>query len=226
VLPAAGSASRFGADRPKQFLRLGDRSVLEWSVAALLDAVPLAGVVVAVAPSSLEDLERPGVLADSRVRFCAGGATRAESVAAGLAAVEAGAEDWVLVHDAARPCVPPSDVRALVAQVESEGVGGILAAPVTDTLKRGDGQQRVEATVDRAGLWRALTPQMFRVGELREALGRASGAGHEITDEASAMERAGYPVQLVKGSVANIKITYQDDLPLAEFWMRREAEGA
>ncbi len=226
VLPAAGSASRFGADTPKQFLRLGDRSVLEWSVAALLDAVPLAGVVVAVAPSSLEDLERPGVLADARVRFCAGGATRAESVAAGLAALEADADDWVLVHDAARPCVPPADIRALIAQVEGEGVGGILAAPVTDTLKRGDDRQRVEATVDRGGLWRALTPQMFRIGELREALERASGTGYEITDEASAMERAGYPVQLVKGSVANIKITYQDDLPLAEFWMRREAESA
>lgn len=227
VLPAAGSGSRFGGERPKQFLHLGERSVLEWSVLALLKAVTIEGMTIAVPPDTNNSLERSGLLggalSDRRVAFCSGGTTRAASVAAGLAALQADAADWVLVHDAARPCVPRSDIRRLVEKVRGDGVGGILAVPVTDTLKRADTEGRVEKTMDRSSLWRALTPQMFRVGELTQALEQGVAAGREITDEASAMEAAGYPVQLVPGSAANIKITYTDDLPLAEFWMRQEA---
>lgn len=222
VLPAAGSGSRFGAGAPKQFLHLRNRPVLEWSVKALLDAVTLAGVVVALPADTAATMERSGSLADPRVTFCTGGASRAESVAAGLRALSADDGDWVLVHDAARPCVPPADVQALVDQVLHEGVGGILAAPVTDTLKLAGQNGRVAKTVDRAGLWRALTPQMFRVEELKSALEKSRVSGQDITDEASAMEYAGYPVQLIPGSAANIKITFAEDLPLAEFWMQRE----
>jgi 2-C-methyl-D-erythritol 4-phosphate cytidylyltransferase len=225
VLPAAGSGSRFGTGDPKQFRALGDRSILEWSVVALLEAVDLDGVVVALPADEIGRAERHGVLRDERVSFCSGGPSRAASVAAGLEALHADAGDWVLVHDAARPCVPRADVRVLVDQVRRAGVGAILAAPVTDTLKEAGEGQRVKRTVDRTALWRALTPQMFRVGELARALEAALAAGVEITDEASAMERAGYPVQLVPGSTANIKITYAEDLALAEFWMRRVAEA-
>jgi 2-C-methyl-D-erythritol 4-phosphate cytidylyltransferase len=225
VLPAAGSGSRLGASLPKQFLEVEGRSLVEWSVEALLDALPLAGVMLALPPSALDAFRRVGRLEDARVAITGGGRSRAESVALALAALPAEASDWVLVHDAARPCVPVDDIRRLAARVAERGVGGILACPVADTLKRGDGA-RVLETVDRGDLWRALTPQMFAVGALRAALDAALGAGVEPTDEAAAMERAGEPVQLVEGSVANIKVTYPDDLALAAFWLARQREGA
>lgn len=223
VVPAAGSGSRLGAAERKQFLELEGRSLLSWSLRALLDAVPLEGVVVALPAGKALPAEAQ---ADPRVRTCTGGASRAESVAAALAALPAAGEDWVLVHDAARPCVPASDVRRLVHSVTASGEGAILAQPLADTLKRADGRARVVATVDRRDLWRALTPQMFRVGELRAALSAALASGHAITDEASAMELAGHPVRLVEGSAANIKVTYPGDLPLAAFWLARQQEAA
>lgn len=223
VVPAAGSGSRLGAAERKQFLELEGRSLLSWSLHALLEAVPLEGIVVSLpAGLSLPAAER----CDARVVGCTGGASRAESVAAGLAALPAAGRDWVLVHDAARPCVPASDIQRLVHSVTSSGEGAILAQPVADTLKRVDGRARVVATVDRSDLWRALTPQMFRVDELRAALADALASGDAITDEASAMERAGYPVRLVEGSAANIKVTYPGDLPLAAFWLARRQVAA
>ena len=160
------------------------------------------------------------------IAYCAGGATRADSVAAGLNALDAAPRDWVLVHDAARPCVPREDIQRLVASVREAGVGGLLAQPLTDTLKRGDRAGRVQATLDRASLWRAQTPQMFRIDALRRALARALGDGVRVTDEAAAMERAGYPVQLIEGSAANLKVTYPEDFALAEFWLRRQGRIA
>ncbi|MEM1188186.1 MAG: 2-C-methyl-D-erythritol 4-phosphate cytidylyltransferase [Pseudomonadota bacterium] len=226
VLPAAGSGSRFGAQRPKQFLELQGRSILDWSVSALIDAVPLQGVVIAVPESELRHVERSDVLADSRISFCAGGDSRARSVARGLAALPAKSSDWVLVHDAARPCVPVEDIRQLAERVTATGVGGLLACRVTDTLKREGRAARVAETVDRTLLWRALTPQMFTVGALRDALDDALGQDVELTDEASAMERAGAPVQLVEASAANIKVTYPEDLALASYWLEQRAGKA
>lgn len=223
VVPAAGSGSRLSAARRKQFLELEGRSLLSWSLHALLDAVPLEGIAVALpAGAALPAAER----SDPRIQSCTGGASRAESVAAGLAALPAAGEDWVLVHDAARPCVPATDIRRLVRSVIESGQGAILAQPLADTLKRADERARVVETVDRSALWRALTPQMFRVGELRDALAEAMAAGASITDEASAMEFAGHPVQLIEGSTANIKVTYPGDLPLAAFWLARQKEAA
>ena len=222
VLPAAGSAARMGGDRRKQFLELDGRSLLAWSVGALREAVELKGIVVAlpadcdVAANGLDAL-----FADGAVTHCTGGASRAQSVAAGLAALPADPEDWVLVHDAARPCVSAQDVRRLVDRAREEGSGAILARPVTDTLKRADAAARILATVSREDLWRALTPQMFRVGELQRALAEALDAGAAVTDEASAMEQAGHSVALVEGSAANIKVTYPEDLDLAAFWLSR-----
>ena len=156
------------------------------------------------------------------IRYCAGGKTRADSVAAGLNALGAAPGDWVLVHDAARPCVPREDIQRLVAGVREAGVGGLLAQPLADTLKRGDRAGRVQSTLDRSFLWRAQTPQMFPVEALRRALARALGDGVRVTDEAAAMERAGHPVQLIEGSAANLKVTYPEDFALAEFWLRRQ----
>lgn len=208
--------------QPKQYLQLQGRCLLDWSVAALLSIDDLRGCVVALPHG---DLERRlgGTLADARVSVCAGGASRADSVAAGLASLPAADEDWVMVHDAARPCLHRSDLQRLIVQVKTVGVGGLLALPVSDTLKRADSEARVLATIDREAIWSAQTPQMFRVGELRAALSEAKSSGRSVTDEASAMEHAGYPVQLVRGSPANLKVTYAVDLELAEFWLGKLA---
>jgi 2-C-methyl-D-erythritol 4-phosphate cytidylyltransferase len=225
VLPAAGSATRMGRDRPKQFLELEGRSLLAWSIAALRDAVELVGVVAAL-PADCDPESLAPLFDGELVRSCCGGATRAASVAAGLAALPAQEADWVLVHDAARPCVPAADVQRLVSRVRESGVGAILARPVTDTLKRTAGDGRVTGTVSREGLWRALTPQMFRVGELRDALRASQAAGLATTDEASAMEHAGFAVDLVEGSACNIKVTFPEDLERAAWWLSRQYGGA
>ncbi|MEE4278940.1 MAG: 2-C-methyl-D-erythritol 4-phosphate cytidylyltransferase [Halieaceae bacterium] len=221
VIPAAGSGSRLGARQPKQFLELEGRSLLDWSLSALLEAVSLAGVAVAL-PAGRADPERRGALADPRVTLCTGGDSRAESVSLGLRALPAADDDWVLVHDAARPCVPAVDIRRLVERVTGSGIGGILACRVNDTLKRGDDEGRVTATVLRDDLWRALTPQMFRVGELRGALEESLARGAPITDEASAVEHCAGRVQLVEASAENIKVTYPEDIPLAAYWLSRQ----
>ncbi|WP_439102181.1 2-C-methyl-D-erythritol 4-phosphate cytidylyltransferase [Congregibacter sp.] len=219
VVPAAGSGSRMAQSQSKQYLPLYGRSLLDWSVAALLIYRELRSCVVALPEADLS-CEQPGFLKDARVRLCAGGASRAESVAAGVAALPAGDEDWVLVHDAARPCLAREELEALIKAVTDSGVGGLLATPVTDTLKRAGKNDRVSATLDRETIWSAQTPQMFRVGELRTALRQAQATGVTVTDEASAMEAAGFPVQLVRGAASNLKVTYGPDMQLAAFWLK------
>ncbi|MFT7286281.1 MAG: 2-C-methyl-D-erythritol 4-phosphate cytidylyltransferase [Halieaceae bacterium] len=222
VVPAAGSGSRMGSATAKQYLRLLDRSVLEWSVGSLLGCELLEACAVALPAADVanaaEGLKLP-ILSDPRVLLCSGGDSRAASVAAALAVLPAEEVDWVLVHDAARPCLRLGDLDRLIAQVLAIGIGGLLAQPLTDTLKRSDGQGRVLATVDREGLWRAQTPQMFRIGELRRALATAAQTSRAVTDEASAMEMAGYPVQLVEGHPSNLKVTYAADLVSGAAWL-------
>jgi 2-C-methyl-D-erythritol 4-phosphate cytidylyltransferase len=213
-----------GSGQPKQYLRIRGRTLLDWSVTALLASPFIEGCVVALPAADLEHpdgVSDAGFLRDLRVRRCAGGASRAASVLAGLAAVPAAEDDWVLVHDAARPCLLAEDLERLISAVTAAGVGGILARPVSDTLKRVDGRGRVAATVERRDLWSAQTPQMFRLGELRAALEQTAEHGAPVTDEASAMELAGHPVQLVEGSVANLKVTYPADMTLAAFWLEQ-----
>jgi 2-C-methyl-D-erythritol 4-phosphate cytidylyltransferase len=222
VIPAAGAGSRMGSATPKQYLPLHGRAILSWSIEALLACERLRGCMVALAA----DDELAGTLSlfeHPRVQRCVGGLTRAQSVANGIRALNAAADDWVLVHDAARPCLPASAVNRLVDSVLDSGVGGLLAQPQTDTLKRADDSGRVLETLPREGLWRAQTPQMFRVGELLQALQAARDDGAEVTDEASAMERMGYAVQVVEGPACNLKVTYADDLQLASHWLAREA---
>ena len=211
VVPAAGGGSRLGAALPKQYLELAGDCMLHRTLDALLAEPRLSAIVVVVSPA---DARRPPVgRFDARVRFAAvGGATRADSVAAGLGQLAADDHDWVLVHDAARPGLSPAALARLIDAVGDDRVGGLLALPVADTVKRADASGRVLATVDRDGLWAAQTPQMFRAGVLREAL---SGDRRGITDEASAVERLGLQPLLVRGEPGNLKVTLAEDLQLA-----------
>ncbi len=224
VVPAAGSGRRMGAERPKQYLDLVGRPVLAHTLERLAGHPGLSGIVVAVGP---EDREFAALPLDLPVplRTAVGGAERADSVLAALdvLAAEAAAEDWVLVHDAARPCLRPADVATLVHELEGDPVGGLLGLPIHDTIKRADAEGGVEATVDRTGLWRALTPQMFRLGLLREALRGALEAGAAITDEASAVEWAGHRPRMVEGTADTLKITRPADRCTAADYLAQQA---
>ena len=220
VVPAAGVGTRLGAAIPKQYLEIGGRSLLTRSVDALLAVPWIDRVVVVVAPG---DSHAPRVLggldadAFARVRVePVGGATRRDSVLAGLRALQAdpvqppAASDWVLVHDAARPGLPVEVLERLRGALREEAVGGIAALPVADTVKRADPTEHVAATVSRSGLWLAQTPQMFRLATLCDALERHP----EVTDEAAAIEACGLPVRLVEGDRRNFKVTTADDLAM------------
>jgi 2-C-methyl-D-erythritol 4-phosphate cytidylyltransferase len=223
VVPAAGSGSRMGTAQPKQFLRLGNRTVLEHSLDALWSIPALAGVVLvnddAVVQRQLSERFAPRLLLAA-----SGGEQRCHSVLNGLRvlAERAQSDDWVLVHDAARPCVRSDDLRVLVNTVTADGDGGLLGVRVCDTIKRVGPDQSVCATVDRDVLWHAQTPQMFRLGQLQDALQAALADGYIVTDSASAMEHAGYHPRLVEGHADNIKITRPEDLALAEWYLKQQ----
>ena len=218
IMPAAGTGRRFGTRRPKQYAPLLNRAVIEWALAPFLADAQCSGIVVALAP---DDAWWPEVAArlPARITTVAGGAQRSESVLNGLRALtaRAGEQDWVLVHDAARPCLPQQDLAQLLDQVDPGDSGGLLATHGADTLKFAPGgtQPLVDRTVDRTGLWRALTPQMFRLGALRKALEAAHDAGRTPTDESQALEWVGAHPLLVAGSAANIKVTTAQDLVVA-----------
>ena len=222
IVPAAGSGSRMGAALPKQYLRLGDRTVLEHTLDTLLGVEALACVVLVVAPDdSIWQEIRPRYTGKS-LDVVSGGTERCHSVLNGLDALcgKAAASDWVLVHDAARPCVRRDDILALMTGMDADSDGGLLGVPVADTMKRVAADGQVTATVDRGGLWHALTPQMFRLEPLRAALQQAVATHSVVTDEASAMELAGYRPRMVQGHRDNIKITLPADLELAAFYLQ------
>ena len=223
VIPAAGVGSRMGAALPKQYLKVAGATVLEHSLSALLACDFIEKVIVARNP--LDNIATSVVaLRDPRVLLVEGGEARSDSVLAGLAALQglAHADDWVLVHDAARPCIQPGDISALAQQVCRSGVGGILAVPMVDTVKHASADNIVDQTLPRDELWCAQTPQMFRYERLYNALKSAIQQGLGITDEASAMELCGERVQLVAGSVSNLKVTVPGDLPLVEFYLAQQ----
>jgi 2-C-methyl-D-erythritol 4-phosphate cytidylyltransferase len=210
VVPAAGSGRRMGSGIPKQYLTVAGATVLEHALAPFLADARSRGAIVALAADD-ERWPRLPVARDPRVRAVVGGAERRDSVAAGLAGIAAAGGrdgDWVLVHDAARPCLANADLERLLAVLPDAPDGALLAVPVADTLKRADADGRVEQTVDRTGLWRALTPQAAQVGALRDALARAPSA----TDEASALEAIGLRPRLIAGSATNVKVTEPADL--------------
>ena len=216
VVPAAGAGRRLEADRPKQYLPLGAGPVIAHTIAKVGAVRGIAGIAVAVAPAdpwwdeTAAGLDVPVVRVD-------GGPERHHSVANALEYLSAIADDddSVMVHDAARPCVRIADIERLVAVARGQPQGGILAAPVHVTIKRAGPGGRIEGTMDRDRLWRALTPQLFPLGRLRAALRSVIASGTAVTDEAEAMERAGARPLLVEGSPDNIKITRAEDLVLA-----------
>lgn len=215
VVPAAGSGQRMGGELPKQYQSLAGKTMLEHTLSRLLSVPGMAGVVTVVAAQDVH-WQSIGCRSDSRVHTCTGGEQRSDSVAAGLGRVlELSTSDtWVLVHDAARPLVALSDIQRLTNAVYNSGaVGGLLATPVQDTLKKADDYYCVEQTINRNELWQAQTPQMFRAGQLLEAL---TSVDSSITDDASAMEQSGHQPQLVEALEPNFKITRPMDMQLAQ----------
>lgn len=216
LVPAAGSGSRFGAALPKQYTPLAGHPLLFHALAALArhPRIDRVAVVISADDEWFASHDFTAIAGRLDVLRC-GGDTRAESVRNGLRALEAhvDAHDWILVHDAARPCLPAAVIDRLIDTLADDAIGGIAALPVADTLKRSDADSRIEATVPRAGLWAAQTPQMFRYGVLRDALERCDLA--VVTDEAGAVEALGHAPRLVEGDPANLKVTYARDIALA-----------
>ncbi len=218
IVPAAGIGSRMGADCPKQYLTLAGKTILEHTLGCLLSHPAIARVIVALAPHD-GWFEQLAVAADPRILRVEGGIERAYSV---LNALHVAQGKWVLVHDAARPCLCHSDLDKLIATAMACD-GAILGSRVRDTMKRTDGAGNIVATVEREQLWHALTPQMFPTGTLKRALEEGLALGALITDEASAMERAGFTVKMVEGRADNIKVTRPEDLSLAELFLQQQS---
>lgn len=227
VVPAAGRGRRFGGDVPKQYRTLAGRTVIEWALAPLLEHPGIRRVVVVLAPDDAH-WPRLGVSGHEGVVTVRGGDARADSVMNALEwlASRAAPDDRVLVHDAARPCLGREDLDRLIREGVPEPDGALLAAPVADTLKRDDGRGHVAETLARDHVWRALTPQLFPIGALRRALRQPGPAAAGVTDEAMAMELAGFRPRLVAGDPGNIKITSQADLAVAERLLARNPKSA
>jgi 2-C-methyl-D-erythritol 4-phosphate cytidylyltransferase len=220
VVPAAGVGRRMEAELPKQYLTLNNKTILEHTLELLLQLSNVAGIYV-VLDARDTYWSTLAVSTDSRITTLIGGTERVDSVLKGVYALPAAINDWVLVHDAARPCVAIESIELLIASLKEHPVGGILAIPVSDTLKV-VGDSQILSTQDRSCLWQAQTPQMFRYGLLRDCIISASFSGAAITDEASALEACGYKPAVVLGRSDNIKITRPDDLLMAELILRQK----
>ena len=221
VIPAAGIGARMNSDIPKQYLKIEDKTILEYSVNRFLEHSKIYKVVVALSPKDTYWEELP--FADNpRVLTTTGGKDRVDSVKAALTFIrenEAAEADWVMVHDAARPCLSSRHIDNLITSKETSPDGAILAVGAIDTIKQANKRQTVEKTIDRETVWLAQTPQFFPLRTLSNAIDNALNEGQTITDEASAMEFAGYHPSLVIGSRKNLKITEQEDLLLASIWL-------
>ena len=227
VIPAAGVGRRMKTTAPKQYLLLIDKTVIEHTLAVFDAHASVSEIVVAVSKDD-EYWSDLNIKLSKPLHKVNGGTERCDSVLNALIYLEdkAGADDWVLVHDAARPCLRQEDLTLLLNTLEKHEVGGILAVPVRDTMKRSDNHGLIKETVERDNLWHALTPQMFRYGLLSEALERALSNKEVITDEASAIESAGKQPLLVEGHADNIKITRPEDLALAAFFLNQLNQNA
>jgi len=221
LIPAAGAGRRMGQPLPKQYLPILNRPLLHYSISCLCAhaLVERVYVVLAAADRWFNEYDWDP-LGAKLMPIYAGGESRAETVRNGLQRIEreVSGDDWILVHDAARPCVTPALLDRLIGEIGADQTGGLLAVPLADTLKRANSVARVVATEPRAGLWQAQTPQMFRYDLLTRALQCAGLA--DITDEASAIERLGMQPRLVASDITNLKVTYPEDLALAELILK------
>ncbi len=223
VIPAAGVGKRMRSNIPKQYLPLCGRPVIAHTLERLASHPMVEGLVVALSDDDAywQDLN---LSIDKPLWRAAGGVERCHSVlnALHVLSTQAHDNDWVLVHDAARPCLRIEDISLLIDSIDDDSIGGLLAIPVRDTMKRTSDRNTVVDTLDRRYLWHALTPQMFRLGSLREALAEALENEALVTDESSAMELAQYTPELIEGHADNIKITRPEDLILAEFYLQQQ----
>ena len=222
VVPAAGVGTRVGSELPKQYLSIAGKTIIEHTLEKLLAEPRLQRIVVSLNAND-EYWRSLDVFKQARIETVAGGSERSDSVLNGLQHLSAAAnpDDWVLVHDVARPCVSLNDISDLISKVQHHKVGGILAQPVSDTIKQVDDNAEITATIDRNMLWRAQTPQMFRIDPLLQALEQALAEGIPVTDEASAMELVGCAPLIIPGTQSNIKITCADDLALADYYLTK-----
>ena len=215
IIPCAGSGSRFNSAIPKQYLPLLDKTVLDWTLQAFLRVKQISAIYVVCQADD-------GYIEDYRLKYSTvsfltyGGETRAATVTNALDIINANNDDWILVHDAARCCVDPSDIEKMIVSLEGAAIGGILASKATDTLKQVDIDGNIIATIDRSSTYQAQTPQMFRYGLLKSALVKCRNANMNVTDEASAVEFLGKTVKIVESDNCNLKVTYPQDLLMAE----------
>lgn len=218
LVPAAGCGSRMDSELPKQYLPIAGQPMIYHALATLCANPDISIVFVVLAPGDAYWHSYDWSLFGDKLQplFC-GGATRAESVLNGLMAAELELDDWLLVHDAARPCLSHKQLACLIEVLRDDEVGGILAVPVADTLKRADAECRIMHTENREGVWQAQTPQMFRTGLLLQALQTAPN----VTDDASAVEALGFHPKLVTSNYRNFKVTYPQDIELAELLLAR-----
>lgn len=224
LIPAAGSGSRIGETLPKQYIQLAGKPMIHHAIETLCSDMRIVHVIVVLSPN---DTHWPqydwSAFSNKLVVLNCGGATRAESVLNGLstlgASITIADDDWVMVHDAARPCLTSEQLAKLIDELTDDDVGGLLAIPVADTLKRSDTYQRATTTEPREGLWQAQTPQMFRYRLLTNALSNTDGT--HVTDDASAIEAQGLHPKLVLGDSQNFKVTYPQDLALAELILHK-----
>ncbi|MGB1261433.1 MAG: 2-C-methyl-D-erythritol 4-phosphate cytidylyltransferase [Cognaticolwellia sp.] len=224
VVPAAGVGKRMRSSCPKQYLTIDGLTVLEHTVQRLLSHDAIAHVIIALGVND-EYFPSTTLANNSNVTCVLGGKERVDSVLSGLKFLNSKNEQWVLVHDAARPCVKHQDLTRLIKYCLENDHGGLLAAPVRDTMKQANAEQRVASTLDRSQMWHALTPQMYKTAELTRAITTALTNNIAITDESSAIEAMGYASGLVHGSSDNIKITQPEDLSLAEFILHQQAKN-
>jgi 2-C-methyl-D-erythritol 4-phosphate cytidylyltransferase len=224
LVPAAGSGSRLGGEKPKQYVEIAGKPLLAHTLKSLTKVGPILGIAVGLA--SDDRWWHESIVASDRILgIYVGGVSRAETILRGLEFLEAHVHtgDWVLVHDAVRPCIRPSDIERLISERGDGSSGALLAFPAPDTMKQSNGHDQVERTISREGLWCAQTPQLFLYRSLRDALERCDLA--TITDDSSAMEAAGYTPRLVLGRADNLKVTSREDLELATLILQARCQG-
>ncbi len=223
VIPAAGVGARMQADVPKQYLSINQKTILEHTLERFCSHPKIKGVIVAISEDD-DTWKTLGISSHPKITIVEGGVERCHSVLNGLYALfeQANINDWVLVHDAARPCLRIEDIDRLIDTLNGHDVGGLLGLPVRDTMKRVDNSSAIQETVDREGLWHALTPQMFHLGSLVDSLKSALSNDLIVTDEAQAIELNGLQPVLVEGHPDNIKITRNNDLLLAELFLSQQ----